>query len=121
MAFLAGAFADFSNIGRGSIISEHAMLVSALHRVRSRSMNNINNISHGVHVGAGSYVLFEESYPSSADENIPRNDSIDIDTSETGEDIIFKQLSGNSSTTGIIKLNSGEKTVTITEAGLVEW
>lgn len=113
-AFIIGAFADLSNIKRNSINTEQANLIAILQRARGRAMNNIDNADHTVHLDPLNYTI-------DSDPPIPRDDSIALDFSDTGADIVFEQLSGNSATPGTIKLGADEREITITEIGLVEW
>ncbi|MEK7151155.1 MAG: prepilin-type N-terminal cleavage/methylation domain-containing protein, partial [Patescibacteria group bacterium] len=85
--------------------SEQETILNVLHRARMRSLSNINQTSHGVHFQADRYVLFEGPVFISAN---PTNEefaaSSAVAHSPTSLDIVFNQLTGNSSYAGSVLL-----------------
>ncbi len=125
--FAAGSFMDFSNLGRESLNTERATLISVFQKARNRAMNNIYASKHGVYIEENAYVIFRK-FPYDNNENtnerIPRNKNITITTAPSGiSNIIFTQLSGEPIPTGDIILNDGvrTKTITIKSGGLIDW
>jgi len=137
--FLIGGFALFVSMDafRGSSFrSDRDLLVSALQRARAQAMNNIclgsaadcsDGKPHGVHIQSDKYVIFQGDPYSSTD---PFNVSFDSSTAVTKNpptpmDIIFEQLSGNTSCspTCEITLTQGSKasTITVTDNGRIWW
>ena len=99
------------------------ILVSTLERARSRSLDNINEAPHGVHITSGNYILFQgPSYGSDPayDEPIPVNAGV---TTTGLSDIVFDQLTGETSQPGIIVVHNGPKTasISINSDGRIDW
>jgi prepilin-type N-terminal cleavage/methylation domain-containing protein len=123
LLFFAGSFLDIGSYGRGLISREEELLVSILSKARSRAMNNVYETEHGVHIDSDTYVLFRGSSYSalnSTNEPLEKNSNISI----AGiNDIVFKQLSGEAGTSGVITLsdNLGSRTITISKSGLIDW
>lgn len=94
-------------------------VVSVLQRARSRAMNNVNETSHGVKLNAAGYTLFQTG-DSSKDEVIEGNPTF-LFSGPT--EILFSQLSGDSSATGLLVITSGAKTATISlnNEGQISW
>jgi Tfp pilus assembly protein FimT len=84
------------------------MLVSVLEKARSQSINNIclgsacsNGKSHGVHLQSGSYVIFQGPNWAGRDTNLDETIQIDSPAIQiSGTDIVFLQLSGDTSSAG---------------------
>ena len=101
-----------------------------LQRARSQSISNINESQHGVKVNGTDYVIFETK-SGMAFNNPLRNTSNDqtikgnskFTFTPSGAEVIFDQLSGNSSYTGNIVIFDGIKTATISlnSAGRVNY
>ena len=115
-----------------SLEEEKLLIVSILQKIRNRAMNNIHESSHGLHIEEDNYVIFRTTPYSeyeSTNENIPRNNKIDItaapdlldDDSEI--EIIFTELSGDPINIGEIKLDDGleQKYININKRGLIDW
>jgi Tfp pilus assembly protein FimT len=121
--FAIGSLFDTSSLSRQTVSSEQAMLVSILQKARSRAMNNVDHVKHGVHIDPSSdqFVIFEGSSYVGAptDEEIPRNTSI-VPSGAT--DAVFDQLSGNSADASITLTQGPQaKTIDIKANGLISW
>lgn len=121
-----GAFANVNLFTREISIQEQTTLVSVLQKARGRAMNNIHSTPHGVHIENGSdyYIIFRgDTYSSSSttNEKVWREKKVAISGLT---DIVFNQLSGNTTNTGTITLvdTAGKtKIVTINANGLIDW
>src|SRR3989344_5405336 len=82
---------------------EEEALVALLQKPRSRSINNINDARHGLHINTTSspptYTIYQGSYPSSVDEVYNYSDSIVIGTDSAAPcnlvasiDVVFEKL-----------------------------
>lgn len=123
LLFAIGFFVDLSMDSRNSLGSEETTLISILEKARGEAMNNIDHISHGVHVETNAYILFEGSNYAPSDtlnEVIKKNKNISISGLN---DIAFKQLSGKPNNPGQIILDDGtqQKTIKVMGDGLVDW
>ncbi len=113
---------DFYN--REIRLSEQATLISILQKARSDAMNNIHATSHGVHIENNTYTIFEGTTYNpneSSNQTIERNPNIIISGLQ---DVVFKQLSGNTENTGTIILkdpNNLERYINIKANGLIDW
>ncbi len=115
--------------------SDRDMLIAVLQKARSQSINNIcigtsctNGKSHGVYIDGDTFTLFQGSnYPSRdiyADEefSIARS-ALAVSTSSLTE-VVFKQLSAEVSTPGIITLSDGMgnfSKIIINSEGGISW
>ncbi|MBY0376489.1 prepilin-type N-terminal cleavage/methylation domain-containing protein [Patescibacteria group bacterium] len=123
MLFTVGSFIDMGSLNKNLVSTEESTLISVLSKARSRAMNNVDHVAHGVHIDTDSYTIFEGSTytaGASTNEEIPKNSKAII----TGlNDFYFNQLSGNPSSTGIIQLSDGitTKTINIKTGGLLDW
>ncbi len=110
--------------------SDRSVLVAILQRARAQAMNNIcagvciGGKTHGVHIDARHYVLFQgDTY----DPSDPQNAVFEASpgTSHSGvSDIVFSQLSATTSTVGDITLTDREghsSTITIGSQGQIAW
>ncbi len=102
-----GLFVSMGFYRSYSYSTQTGLLVSALQRSRSRSMNNINATLHGVHVDATTYTMFQGATYAPADPNNEASVFASGVTSLTSADVIFTQLSGS--------LTSGPLTMVITD------
>jgi|SRR3989344_1829030 len=131
--FVLGSVIDVKYYSREISHSEVSVLVSTLQKARSRSMNNINAIPHGVYLGDQSnYIIFRGiAYDPDEDtnENISKNPNVNLTTEDEDGDefteIYFSQLSGNPSVVGEITLDDDneyqDKKITIEPSGLINW
>lgn len=116
------------SVRRATVGSERTTLVQFLERARSRAMNNMGNVPHGVVVTPTDLVLFQGAVYSSTDplnEVSPRSEGITITGPTDPVTVVFGQLSGvvASSQTGDLVLSNGEQTATIgiNTAGRIDW
>ncbi len=125
---------------------ERSIIVSTLQKARSQSLNNINQVRHGVRFQTSplAYVLFEcpsgtpqcKSYTASASDLVILSSySVSIDSPTLPFDVIFDQLSGDCVvSTGAnafncdpvnqpIKVSSGNQSfnITVNSAGQINW
>lgn len=119
-----GYFLDFNVLKSNIFSSDLNGVVDSIRRSRSKSMNNIDNSTHGIKILPDSYVLFEgQNYDSrivSKDQII----SIDPELTFSGlDEAVFVQLSGESTASGSITVTKGLKTsaITINYDGGVNW
>lgn len=98
----------------GLFNSDTDTIVTILQRARSQSLNNINGSAHGVRIDAGGHTLFEgSSYltrDTSKDELIPAGSGLSF---SGPTEIVFSQLSGESSASGSLSITNGAKTTTL--------
>ncbi len=91
--------------------TDTAMLVSVLQKARSQSLNNISEMSHGVHIDDAGYTIFQGS---AFDEAGAQNEFIEKSqgvTVHSDGDIIFEQISGDIAPPFAL----GESTITLTD------
>ncbi|OGM97062.1 MAG: hypothetical protein A3B86_02930 [Candidatus Yanofskybacteria bacterium RIFCSPHIGHO2_02_FULL_38_22b] len=99
--------------------------VTSIIRARSESINNIGNSPHGFKIIPGSYIIFEgQDYVSrnlSKDKVIPQG-SNDLVFSGIDE-IVFSQLSGDSTASDSFTITRGTKmaTIHINYEGRIDW
>ena len=118
-----GVLVGFGLYTSSSFNAESALLVGILQKARSQSLNNINQVQHGVHIEASKFILFQGSTFNSTD---PKNIDFEANTriSHSGiSDVVFSQLSGDASPTGIITFSGLNRTATITinSEGGISW
>lgn len=104
--------------------SEQSIVVSIIQKARNHSMVNVNEATHGVKFESGQYTIFQgENYASrdvAYDEIIPVNPTI----TRTGiEEVVFSQLSGDSSISGNITMSDGLRSsiISIENEGRINW
>jgi len=113
--------------------SSRDVLVTALSVARSRALANLNQRPHGVCYLAPDFVLFEGSTyspVSPANQLVPGTaatvliSSGDFFSCVTGSGIVFSQLSGTTSNTGVLTLRSDghtDESVQVTSFGTILW
>ena len=115
-------------VRRATVASERTLLVEILERARSRAMNNIGEVPHGVVVTSTDFVLFRGAVysPSDASNEVSER-AANITVSGPTDPVLvrFAQLSGavDPSEAGDIVLSNGEQTaiVGINTAGRIDW
>jgi prepilin-type N-terminal cleavage/methylation domain-containing protein len=133
---LASGFALFvsSETYRGSNFrTDRDLLVTALQRARAQAVNNVclepcadnDGKPHGVHIESDTYVLFQDNgsgYDAGDSQNAVFASNTTVAKSPTSLDVIFEQLSGES-TSATMTLTGGGKTsvITISEEGQISW
>jgi len=121
--FAGSHFISLDSYGIKLLETEHASLISILQKARNRSMNNVFESSHGVHIELNEYVIFRKlpyDPNENTNEHISRNPNISI----TGiNELSFEQLSGEPDITGEIILYDGTRTkrINIIKGGLIDW
>lgn len=110
--------------------TEESTLISVLQTARSKAMQNVNGVAHGVAIdpnGVPEFVIFSGSNFSTADvstvQSISRSANFIIATSAVRE-IVFSQLSGEVVLPGEIVLidsmrNSASTTITVNYEGAI--
>ncbi len=101
---------------RGLFDSEVSTVIGFLQAARNRAMNNVVQSEHGVRITADKFILFHDS----VEEPAPRSANVSI----TGlDEVVFKQLSGETDDVGTITLTDGPKTITIdiSSNGRINW
>ena len=88
-----------------SFNAEYDLLTGILQKARSQSLNNINQLPHGVHIASDEYILFEGT---SFDPSDPANIEFEADSQVANSginEVIFSQLSGDANIVGDISLS----------------
>ena len=135
-----GLFISLDFYRRYIFASEQNILISTLQKARSQSLNNIDQVRHGIHFQAFplQYIIFEcpaanpqcNNYPgpSNSDNIITPSNNISFasDALSLPFDIIFDQLSGNClNCSGQITIQLSNKTKTYTikinDEGGIDW
>lgn len=106
--------------------NERDVIVSVLARARSRSINNMYELPHGVCFDGKSYVLFRGSYISGASTNESVNANTNIPVSGlpscSSGAIVFSQLSGTTTGATISVIQDGiTSTIEISQAGRLNY
>jgi prepilin-type N-terminal cleavage/methylation domain-containing protein len=103
--------------------SEQVTLVSALSQARAQSLANINRQPHGVRVTPENYTIFSGSSFDTRDQSFDRVLSVSSAVHPSGTtDIVFEQLSGNTSCTEICNITlTGASPVQINAQGAILW
>ena len=120
-----GMFMGMESYRNYLVNSERDLIAGLLAKTRNDSVNNVNQAPHGLRIDSASYTLFEgDDYsddPASY-EVIGGNAGIDI-TPSTPFDVIFEQLSGNTTFNGDIDLSFSGRTVRISvnNQGRIDW
>lgn len=118
-----------------SFHSDRDLLVVALQHARAQAVSNIclndptspctDGRPHGVHVGAGTYALFQGGSYATRDTTIDVTIEMSPNTVVGGvSEIVFKQLSGDVSTPGDITLSEGTgrtSVISIGSEGQIIW
>jgi Tfp pilus assembly protein FimT len=123
-----GLFVSMETFRASNFHSDRSLLIATLQRARAEAMSNIcdgtctDGKAHGVHIGTNEYVLFQGSTFNASDaQNVTfeANQSV----TRTGDtDIVFSQLTAN--TTGYtITLNGNGRTsvISIAANGQITW
>lgn len=120
--FTLGVGSNFYN--SQVLIGERDSVISLLRNARTRAMNNVNQLSHGVYINANQYVAFDgESYASrnqNYDAVFPRSPSVTI----TGpSEVVFGAMEGSSNVSGTIIISGGAGSVNIllNNEGRISW
>jgi prepilin-type N-terminal cleavage/methylation domain-containing protein len=128
-----GLFVSFDVYRHSSFISDERILISVLQKARNQSLNNINQVRHGVHFATSpqSFVIFE--CPSGTPQcttytSNPTTDQV-IATSRdlifpygVPSDVIFNQLSGDTTAQTIVLESQGtQHSITINSEGSINW
>ena len=111
-----GLFLSMDLYRSHSIQADESMVVSLLHKARTRSLSNINESTHGVKVDGDDIILFQGSSYATRDTSFDESFPLDGDVSITWPDseVVFNQLSGNIDTPpGDMTINSQGKTSVI--------
>ena len=112
-----------------ALSSDRNTVVSMLQKARNRSMNNINESEHGFTIDSNSnYVLFQTpanmGYSGrnvNYDEIVPRSPAVTV-TGLPSSEVIFKQLSGNTSAmTLTLQNDTNALTITVNATGQIDW
>ena len=130
--FLIGLIVDQKMYSHRTLQEEKLLIVSILQKIRSRSLNNIYESSHGLHINENNYIIFRTvpySESESTNENIPKNNkytitgSPELQNSDNEIEIIFTELSGEPINTGEIKPYNGieQEYININKRGLIDW
>jgi prepilin-type N-terminal cleavage/methylation domain-containing protein len=120
-----GLAIGFDSFRRDTLKTERTNLVSALQKARSQAVNNIDNNMHGFYFDGANYIVFEgtsfATRDTSRDLFIPRNSTISLSGLPHG--VVFEQLSGDATPAGVIVLEDGisSTTISINEEGRIEW
>lgn len=119
-----GVFMSFDFYRGLAITGERDTVVALLKRARTRAVNNVNEMSHGLYIATTTFVLFNgPSYASrtvALDESFPRHSGISVSGSST---VVFQNLSGDSSVSGTISFGNSRTTtsIDINREGRVNW
>jgi prepilin-type N-terminal cleavage/methylation domain-containing protein len=120
-----GVIVGIDSYQRTSFGTERDLVVNILQQARSRSLNNVDQIKHGVKVEPTSYVVFKGDTSLSdpaTHEIIPKRAGI---TTGGLTEIVFDQLNGNvePSQTGDITISDGIRngTISINHEGRIDW
>ncbi len=108
-----------------SIDTERNIVSSILQKARSRAQNNFNQSPHGVYFQSDNYyVIFQgNSFVArnvAYDQLVPKNQTISVSGIS---EIIFEQLSGDSSVAGDVILNNSRRIsiISINNEGGINW
>jgi prepilin-type N-terminal cleavage/methylation domain-containing protein len=122
-----GLFISFDYYRKSSFRSEKSVIISVLQKARSLSLNNINQISHGVHfqVRPVKYILFEGDVfdpVAASNQAIEASYDFQILNPTTDFDVVFDQLRGESKdvTLKISDANAVSE-ININSQGRIDW
>lgn len=120
-----------TQLNRESLISERRQLVSVLLKARANAVNNIDQVPHGVALapeGLEGYVLFSGenySHREVSKDVVVQTSRLVVFGSLTPYEIIFEQLSGDSTYSGDIVLydqtRNGSTSISINYEGKIGW
>ncbi len=102
-----------------------AEIISALTLARAQTLNGLADQVHGIHFTANNFTAFVGSSFNNNDSNNKTTSfngvTLNLNLVGGGSDIIFDRLTGGTSDTGVITVNSGNvvKTITILSSGLI--
>ena len=119
-----GLFLSADFYRSSSFQSDINSIAAAAPKARSQAVNNINAAPHGIHLDSAGYTIFQgSSYLAriqSEDEILTGNPSF---TFSGPTEIVFTQLSGESTANGNLIITNGIKTATISfnSEGLIDW
>ncbi len=111
------------------MLSEREFVVGLLLEARSKAMNNVNEVPHGFCLKNGEYMVFSGSSCVGANLQTerrgksPTNVSITFQPAVSDDGIIFEQLSGRPSWSGVIALTNAEEffDISINSVGMIDW
>lgn len=119
-----GLFISMDSYRDYAFRSQASMLVSALQKTRSRSLNNVHGAPHGLEITSSSYTLFQgASYAA----RTPSYDETYAITNATASgsigEVVFTQLTGESSVAGTVLVTADGHTATISlnYEGRISW
>jgi hypothetical protein len=127
------AFTGFDYLKSGEYVKENETLVALLQKARSRSINNINGIEHGLHIDTAAYkfTIFEgPTYSSGTTTNEVYDYNKNINffsdsgclTSASPADIHFAQLTGKTADANIY-IGDGKRCglISLNNEGRIDW
>jgi Tfp pilus assembly protein FimT len=128
------SFVSFDYLKSSQYIKENDALIALLQKTRSRAINNINGVKHGLHIdtSAHTFTIFQGStYVAGAptnevytyDSSILLFSDVDCTVAFSSLDINFSQLTGNLSTPITICMSDGKREglVDINAEGRIQW
>ena len=107
-----------------ALIAERDSVIGLLRNARTRAMDNVNQLGHGVYIGANQYVAFDgESYAARIqdyDAAFPRFPGVTI---AGPSEIVFKSIEGTSNVSGTIIISSGagSANISLNNEGRINW
>jgi len=124
-------FVSMETYRGSSFRSDRDLLVAALQHARAQAMNNIcfgtgcaDGEAHGVHIQSDKYIVFQGSIYDSSDLNNAAFDST-ITTTKTPAtlNILFSQLSGNSTpaTITLTDVEGHTSAISVSAEGQISW
>jgi hypothetical protein len=132
-----GMFIGFDFYRSYAFRSERNTVISILQKARSQSMNNVNQVRHGVHFcnttcgNKLSYIIFQcpannpqcTSYPGITDTDLTIEASYNASISNSlPHDVMFDQLSGTTTTDNITGSDGKNSySIQINTEGRIEW
>ncbi len=107
-----------------SFNSDVESLAFLLGRARGQALNNIDGIPHGIKIEPGQYTLFEGQNFALRNQAKDETTAFNGSLSFTGpNEIIFSQLSGDSTASGSLVVSDGFKmaTISLNYEGRIDW
>lgn len=129
LILLFGLVIDLGSLKRNTFRGEQSTLVSVLQKARSRSMNNMFGVTHGVCYIAPNYVIFRTATCdlSGVNERVPADTNIAslsnfATTLSPANAVIFDQLTGKTAAV-TINMTDGIKSadIKINNEGTINW
>ncbi len=124
-------FIDMNNFRGNAFRGERAILVTLLQTARADSLNNIDQMPHGIALFPAdypnSYVLFEGSNYTASDPSLrePTDAQYPVTFTDSPSEVVFSQLSGNANYDGDIVMNDTQRglsaTISINKEGRISW